>query len=607
MKSAAALRSRSRFHRQALQPLLRSQRRDVLINQLAFVALMLAALAVMFLPGIADRSLALAILAAGGLGTAWLRGRHAEALTVSIGRLLAAQGDDRARLALQGAGHFVWELDLISSQVYLSAAWLHTLGYEPEELYTTTQGLEAFIHPEDVPAMYTAIAHMASGENVICECRARHRNGTYQWLLAAGQLSERAADGRPLRATGTGTNISERKQAEAAADASRKLLAEVIDLLPNYVFWKNRDGVYQGCNAGYAQAVGLVTPSELVGKRDDELPFAPVAAQSLRAHELEVMADDRPLLDAELPTGLSGRQSSCLVGLIPRHNERGSVDGVIGVITDITQLKRAQQERDRQRAELAQARKLEAIGQLAAGIAHEINTPMQFISDSIHFVKDALQELSQSSARSPEREFLERQIPLALARSIEGVERVTDIVRAMKEMSHPDQAEMVAADLNQALENALVVTRKEYREVADVELQLGSLPEVLCHPGELQQVFMNLIVNAAHAVEEVALRTGARGLIRITTRVEGDAVHIEVADTGCGIPASIQDRIFDPFFTTKPVGKGTGQGLSISRSIIERHRGTLSVQSAPEQGAIFSIRLPLTIAAPLASPETRVA
>ena len=607
MKPAAALRSRSRFHRQALQPLLRSQQRDVLINQLAFVGLMLAALAVMFVPGVADRSLALAILAAGGLGTAWLRGRHAEALTASIAGLLTAQDDDRARLALQGAGHFVWELDLATSQVYLSAAWLYTLGYEPEELYTTPRALDAFIHPEDVPVIYAAFARMASGESVRCEHRARHRNGTYQWLLAEGQLSERAPDGRPLRATGTGTNISERKQAEAAADESRKLLAEVIDLLPNYVFWKNRDGAYQGCNAGYAQAVGLMTPSELVGKRDGDLPFPPVAAQSLRTHELEVMADDRPLLDAELPMALSGRQSSCLVGLIPRHNEQGSVDGVIGVITDITQLKRAHQERDRERAELAQARKLEAIGQLAAGIAHEINTPMQFISDSIHFVKDALAELSQSGTHSPEREFLEHQIPLALARSIEGVERVTDIVRAMKEMSHPDRAEMVAADLNQALENALVVTRKEYREIADIELHLGSLPEVLCHPGELQQVFMNLIVNAAHAVEEVALRTGTRGLIRIATRVEGEQVHIEVADTGCGIPPSIQDRIFDPFFTTKPVGKGTGQGLSISRSIIERHRGVLSVQSTPERGSIFSIRLPLTIASSVASPQTQVA
>jgi two-component system, NtrC family, sensor kinase len=607
MKPAAALRSRSRFHRQALQPLLRSQRRDMLINQLAFVALMLAALAMMFVPGIADRSLALAILAAGGLGTAWLRGRHSEALTASITGLLTAQDDDRARLALQGAGHFVWELDLTNSQVYLSASWLHTLGYKAEELYTTPQALEAFIHPEDVPAMYTAIARMASGESVRCEYRARHRDGSYQWLLAEGQLSERAPNGRPLRATGTGTNISERKQAEAAADASRKLLTEVIDLLPNYVFWKDSDGVYQGCNAGYAQAVGLMTPSELVGKRDDDLPLPPVAAQSLRAHELAVMAADRPLLDAELPMGLSGRQSSCLVGLIPRHNEHGSVDGVIGMMTDITQLKRAQQERDRERAELAQARKLEAIGQLAAGIAHEINTPMQFISDSIHFVRDALAELSQSSTHSPEREFLEHQIPLALARSIEGVERVTDIVRAMKEMSHPDRAEMVAANLNQALENALVVTRKEYREIADIELHLGSLPEVLCHPGELQQVFMNLIVNAAHAVEEVALRTGTRGLIRLTTRVEGEQVLIEVADSGCGIPASIQDRIFDPFFTTKPVGKGTGQGLSISRSIIERHRGALSVQSTPERGSVFSISLPLTIASPVASPQTQVA
>jgi len=176
----------------------------------------------------------------------------------------------------------------------------------------------------------------------------------------------------------------------------------------------------------------------------------------------------------------------------------------------------------------------------------------------------------------------------------DGISRITTIVRAMKEFAHPDQREKGDANLNQALRTTLAVAKNEYKYVADVTTELGDLPPVLCHVGDLNQVFLNLIVNAAHAIGDVVGKSGGKGTIRITTSQEGDQVRIDIADTGAGIPEAIRPRIFDPFFTTKEVGKGTGQGLSIARSIVvTKHHGSLTFESEVGKGTTFTIRLPI--------------
>jgi len=270
--------------------------------------------------------------------------------------------------------------------------------------------------------------------------------------------------------------------------------------------------------------------------------------------------------------------------------------------------------------ELRQAQKLESVGRLAAGVAHEINTPIQFVSDSIHFVREAMNDLvdvaekyriaceaalegiliaeaAAMARRAEERAdlpYLLENVPKALDRALEGLDRVTTIVRSMKEFAHPDSKEMAFADLNQAIRSTLVIAKNEYKYVAELELDLGELPPVKCYLGDLNQAVLNIVVNGAHAIADVVGDTGERGRLVVRTRPDGDWVEIAISDSGTGIPLEVQGSIFDPFFTTKEVGKGTGQGLAIARSVVrEKHGGDLTFDTAPGQGTTFRIRLPL--------------
>jgi len=191
-------------------------------------------------------------------------------------------------------------------------------------------------------------------------------------------------------------------------------------------------------------------------------------------------------------------------------------------------------------------------------------------------------------------QYLDEHVPGAFERCIDGLSRISSIVGAMREFAHPDQREKSSADLNQAIRATLTIAKNEYKYVADVEIELGELPPVSCYVGHLNQVFLNLLVNAAHAISDVVGDTSAKGVIRVRTAHDGDTARIEIEDTGCGISAAVQDRIFDPFFTTKEVGKGSGQGLAIARSIIvDEHNGLLTCESEEGKGTKFIIRLPV--------------
>ena len=280
------------------------------------------------------------------------------------------------------------------------------------------------------------------------------------------------------------------------------------------------------------------------------------------------------------------------------------------------ELVRAHASQRRLEEELHHAQKLEAVGRLAAGIAHEINTPIQYIGDNTRFLADSVEAMSKmldgqrrelEPAASPEArarlarladeldlEYVRAEAPRTVSRTLEGIRRVATIVRAMREFAHPGEGEPVASDINRALEATLDVARNEYRYVADVVTEFGPLPLVTCRAGELNQVFLNVIVNAAHAIEDSVKGTGRRGTIRVRTTQEGEQVVISISDSGSGIPTALRSKIFEPFFTTKDVGRGSGQGLAIARGIVEAHRGTISFECPPGSGTTFHIRIPVS-------------
>jgi signal transduction histidine kinase len=270
-------------------------------------------------------------------------------------------------------------------------------------------------------------------------------------------------------------------------------------------------------------------------------------------------------------------------------------------------------ERTRLEDERRLANKLEGIGQLAAGIAHEINTPTQYILSNAEMLElvlaewlPAIETLATAARRWPDeaggaraRELIE-QLPVldsdlneAVTSILSGAKSIARIVGAMREFSRSDAPEMRPADLNRAIRATLEVVRHEYRHVADVELALGELPQVHCHVGEIQQVLANLIVNAAHAIDRREPKT--QGTIRIESlhdKARG-RVEIAVSDDGIGIPPENRDRVFDPFFTTKPVGRGTGQGLAIAHNVVARHSGQLTFDSTPGVGTRFLVSMPV--------------
>jgi PAS domain S-box-containing protein len=296
------------------------------------------------------------------------------------------------------------------------------------------------------------------------------------------------------------------------------------------------------------------------------------------------------------------------------------LQGAIATVFDVTELRAAQRARDRLEQELRLSQKLEAIGQLAAGIAHEINTPSQYVSDNLSFLQDAVNDLLpvldairgllERSERPNEQlldryrallaradlDYVRQEIPLAIQQSRDGLVQINDIVLAMKEFSHRGADEKEPLDLNRSIESTAMIARNEWKYVADLQLQLDpALPTIEAIPSAINQVILNLLVNAAHAVGEViGTDAAARGSIRISTRLDGEFVEMSIADTGCGIAPEYLDRVFDPFFTTKKVGKAVGQGLAIARrAVVDGHGGSIDIDSEVGKGTSVCVRMPI--------------
>ncbi len=273
------------------------------------------------------------------------------------------------------------------------------------------------------------------------------------------------------------------------------------------------------------------------------------------------------------------------------------------------------------RRELERTQMLQNLGKLTAGIAHEINTPIQFIGDNLQFLSNGftdilylladyeklITDIAETSDLKNHNDrinsvkektdigFISREIPKAIAQSIDGIKRVSTMISAMRDFSHIDERRFALADLNKTIKSTIVILRNEIKYVADVETDLDeNLPTVMCCIDEIQQVFLNLMINAAHSIRDVIEQNGERGLIKVSSKVQDRYTVFTITDTGKGIPQDIKEKIFEPFFTTKGPGEGTGQGLSIVQSaIVEKHKGKIELESAEGVGTTFTIYIPI--------------
>lgn len=490
-------------------------------------------------------------------------------------------------------GFLDWHLD--AGTVLYSARFKMILGYEDEPLSDTPWAWLELTHPEDRPLVAKELQELIAGDWPFdLTFRMKHKVAGWRWLRGRAVV-RRDDSGNATRLVAVFGDVTAQVRAE-------RRQSSLINAVPDLLIRVQNDSTVVAVkipegNANYAQD----TPHP--GERLLDSEFAAAwAKQAEQALATSVKERRSTRFEAQGRVGLATTDTCDIeIRVFP-----SSDDESLFVVRDITAEKH-------QREQGLQSQKLEAIGQLAAGIAHEINTPLQFVGDNLGFLSEAAealeQALAQYRAQMPEElaptlrqleadldiDYMTTHLRPAFSAAIDGVQRVSVIVQAMKAFAHPGPKEKRPEDLNHALETTLTLSTNVWKYFAVIERDFAlDLPKIDCVIGEINQVFLNLITNAAHAIADIVGDTGIKGSIRISTRSIEHQVEIRIVDTGQGIPESIRSRIFDPFFTTKPIGKGTGQGLPLARAIILQHQGSLDFESEVGRGTTFIIRLPLS-------------
>jgi PAS domain S-box-containing protein len=433
-----------------------------------------------------------------------------------------------------------------------------------------------------------------------------------------------------LRAFKDAEDRKSARRAEQALQQSEERFRLMVEQVMDYaIFALDPDGRVATWNVGARNIHGYLA-AEIVGQSHACFYIPEEIAAGKPADLLELARAKGRVVDEGWRVRKDGSRFWAQTALTATRDEQGQLRGFSKITHDLTERKQAEEQRRQIESTLRQAQKLEAIGQLAAGIAHEINTPIQYTDHNLRFLQESFADLKQlldhhqilllaaETGKIPPELVLEvrrrldqitdahlvGEIPLAIDEALQGTERVAHIVRAMKEFSHPgtgNKDKPAPTNLNQAIESTITVARHEWKYVAEMVTKFDpDLPPVPLFAGEFNQVILNLLVNAAHAIGEISGRDDRKkGTITISTHRDNGWVEVRLSDTGRGIPESIQHRIFEPFFTTKGVGKGTGQGLALARSVIvDRHHGELRFETGLGKGTCFIIRLPLTLPSP---------
>ena len=492
----------------------------------------------------------------------------------------------------------LWDWNLRTRELRFSRRWLELLGYAQGELEPTISMWRSLCHPEDLPEVEQLIAAHLEGYTPWCEFayRARSKAGTWAWILSRARVVARDDKGQPERVVGTDVDITARKHSE-------ERLRALFRAIPDLLFRIRADGTFIDWNDGSPEPTTL-PPEAFMGKKIQHLPLPrSFIDQTLTNVHQVIRGGNLAVYEYELEQPARGLQR------YEARVVRSGPDEAVCIVRNITDRKLMEE----RQGQLIRAEKLASLGQLAAGIAHEINNPVSYVSSNLRMLEKyiagllpllelqrALLEDDESTQRGLTAEQLSRlrgrwseadvdnllaDLPEVIQESLTGTRRITEIVQSLRSFSREDSGTPQAVDLNAELDSTLRMVWNELKYKCELVRDFGPLPPVTCHPTQIAQVFTNLLVNASQAIETF-------GEIRVRTRHQEPEAVVEISDTGKGMTEETLSKLFTPFFTTKPRGQGTGLGLSISRDIINRHGGRIEVQSTPGKGSTFIVYLP---------------
>ncbi|MGE4558832.1 MAG: ATP-binding protein [Desulfobulbus sp.] len=415
------------------------------------------------------------------------------------------------------------------------------------------------------------------------------------------------------------TSNSESHENETLFLNSENEWKRIVDVLPDLIFVINLRHEIVYMNKTMLTMIGS-NHSDVIGTICFNCVHGKDCLLENCLHE-KMLKDHKPHM-LELYDERLGGNVEMLVA--PYFNRSGNIIGSVHIVRNVTDRIENQKEKEKLHVQLLRAQKLESVGQLASGIAHEINSPVQFITSNISFIEESFNDIKKyidftinfikniknidnnnkniveliRKTEDFDWEFFKDEVPVAVDQSKEGLQRVTSIVQAMKNFSHPGGEGKVEADINRIIMTTITISRNEWKYVSIVETKLNDdIKPVWCNVNAISQVILNILINAAHAIESKIGRNpvGKKGNIEVSTKQKEEHVEIRISDTGIGIPEEIKNRVFDPFFTTKEVGKGTGQGLAIAHDIIcVKHQGKIIIESEQDLGTTFIIELPNT-------------
>ena len=501
-------------------------------------------------------------------------------------------------LLLRATQDGIVDWDLIHNEESYNPRWAHLFGFDD---YASDSPIDwrELVHPDEAEATRRLVAdHLVEDWPLVTTVRMRHRCGGYRTILLRG-AAQRDARGQPVRMVIIFSDISDRIALEARHVALAAALPDTVFRVAGGRIVDHKPGNDHPDSPFRKLAEGLeltrCLPPAVVGRL--RAAFASNGANVPLSPGLELVTPNGPALALhhEVRVVASGN------------------DEWVCIVRDVT-------ERHALADRLLQSEKLGAIGQLAAGVAHEINTPMQYIGDNLHFARTAIEDLLSYNQQLKaaleaaaqgldlsirtaladvecklDMAYVTAELPRAIERSLEGMGRVTTIVRALKTFAHPGQRELGEVDLGGLIESAVAVATNEWKYVASIQVAVDpELPPVRCAGGELSQVLLNLLVNAAHAITDRVGNTGEKGRITIEAERVGERAELRVRDTGTGIPEHARSRIFEPFFTTKEVGKGTGQGLALVHTfVVNHHGGTVHFETELGVGTTFVVSIPI--------------